>query len=115
MKKTIKKIKFTIGGLFVIISNSKLITKIKNNYKVRKFKRNLKIKKKEADNKHILNGGRRYHVIRTTGARLIVVDNTFVKRYNKKISKLKKGKKITIKDLIELSLYTTSCNSPVDN
>jgi len=49
--------------------------------------------------------GKRYLVIQKTDGKLAVVNNTFIKHYNKIVAK-KSGKKITIKDLLEMSYYS---------
>ena len=48
---------------------------------------------------------KRYHIIplkKGNGRKLIIVDNTFIKEYNKKAKR-----KITIADLLELAYYST--------
>jgi hypothetical protein len=60
------------------------------------------INKREADKRHKSNG-RRYHVVPATSTRLIVVDNSYIKHYNKH----SKGPKLTIVKLLEMSYYST--------
>lgn len=62
--------------------------------------------------------GKRYFVVPKTDTSLMVVDNEYIKQYNKFMSKQKKAnrvKKITIKDLIEMSYYCTSTKGLVRN
>ncbi len=59
---------------------------------------------KQADLLHSTNR-KRYHVIpleKGAGRKLVIVDNTFIKEYNKKAKK-----KINIHDLLELAYYST--------
>lgn len=63
------------------------------------------IKKNEANRLHKLTG-RRYHVVPKDNETLMVVDNRFIDAYNRAIKG--KNKKITIKDLLEMSYYSTS-------
>lgn len=58
----------------------------------------------EADRRHKLTG-KRYFVI-PDGKKLKVVDNDYIKLYNKAAAHLK-CKKINIKDLLEASYYVT--------
>ena len=55
---------------------------------------------KRADLLHATNG-KRYHVIPIEN-QLVIVDNTFIKEYNKRAKK-----KINIADLFELAYYST--------
>ena len=66
--------------------------------------------KRQADAMH-KKTGKRYHVLPTSNGNLVIVDNNFVEGHNKFIKG--KGKPITIKDLLEMSYYSTSVNSPV--
>jgi hypothetical protein len=59
--------------------------------------------KKKADRLHKLTG-RRYFVVPKTANSLTVVDNSYIKYYNK----VNKNKQITIVDLINMSYYATS-------
>ena len=65
-----------------------------------------KNKKKKADKLHKLTG-KRYHVVPATSTSLMVVDNSYIKVYNKVV----KGRKITINDLLRMSYYSTSVQS----
>ena len=67
---------------------------------------NFKIARKKADKMHKLTG-RRYHVIPAPNNKLMVVDNSFVKVYNKKAKEIK-TKQIDAMDLIKMSYYSTS-------
>ncbi len=60
--------------------------------------------KRKAIRLHELTG-KRYHVIPVTETSLMVVDNTFVKAYNKTING--RNNRITFHDLINLSYYST--------
>ncbi len=62
--------------------------------------------KYEADRMHELTG-KRYFVIPKSDSRLSVVDNNYIKRYNKAASKLHFNK-ITFLDLIESCYYCTT-------
>jgi len=66
--------------------------------------------KREANAKH-KQTGKRYHVVPYDTKTLAVVDNSFIDNYNKAVKG--KGKKITIQDLLKMSYYSTSANSPV--
>lgn len=66
---------------------------------------NFWLKKRQAERLHKLTG-KRYHVIPKDKYSLIVVDNTYVDKYNKFIKN--KAKKITILDLLKMSYYSTS-------
>jgi hypothetical protein len=59
----------------------------------------------KADKLHKLTG-KRYHVVPATKQSLMVVDNTFIDKYNKAAKG--KTKKITIVDLLKMSYYSTS-------
>lgn len=62
--------------------------------------------RKKADRMHKLTG-RRYHVIPSGKHTLAVVDNSFVNEYNRRVSKMKGGKKIDIIALLNMSYYST--------
>lgn len=55
--------------------------------------------------------GKRYHVVPKNDKELMVVDNTFIDAYNRAAKG--KTKKITINDLLKMSYFSTSVNSPV--
>lgn len=57
--------------------------------------------------------GKRFHVVPASDRKLMVVDNTYVERYNHVIKGIRGAKKITFHDLIKMSYYSTSVNSPV--
>jgi len=92
--KLIDKIKLGIIGIYGTILFE--INSIRNTLRFKRARR-------KADKMHELTG-RRYHVIAAADNKLVVVDNNFVKYYNKKT----KGPKITIDKLIEMSYYSTS-------
>jgi hypothetical protein len=58
-----------------------------------------------ADKMHAKTG-KRYHVVPKTKTSLMVVDNTYVDKYNKLVKG--KAKKITIIELCKMSYYSTS-------
>ena len=60
--------------------------------------------KRKANKMHKLTG-KRYHVVPKDNTHLMVVDNSFIKRYNKAVKG--KSKKITIHDLLKMSYYST--------
>ena len=60
--------------------------------------------KRKAIKLHKLNG-KRYHVVPASNTTLVVVNNDYIKRYNKAIKN--KRKKINISDLIKMSYYST--------
>ena len=84
MKKILQAIKFEYNSII-------------NSFKFWKVKR-------EANKKHKLTG-KRYHVVPFDDKTLGVVDNSFIKAYNKTV----KGKqnKITIDKLLKMSYYST--------
>jgi hypothetical protein len=84
MKKIIKNIKFEINSLI-------------NSYNFWKAKR-------KANKMHRLTG-KRYHVVPASETKLMVVNNDFVKEYNRLVKK--KGHKITIEKLLKMSYYST--------
>ena len=57
--------------------------------------------------------GKRYHVVPRSATTLMVVDNTYIDAYNK-IAKKQRQKQITIIDLLKMSYFSTSVNSPVN-
>jgi len=59
--------------------------------------------KREADHKHRTTG-KRYYVL-NAGTRFIVVDNYYVKKYNKKVKH--KSQRITFTDMIKMCDYMT--------
>ena len=61
--------------------------------------------KRAANKKHKITG-KRYHVVPKSNDSLMIVDNTYIKFYNKAVKG--KSKKITINDLIRMSYYSTS-------
>ena len=63
----------------------------------------------EADRKHAIDG-KRYFVIPAGDLELIVVNNDWLKSYNRMVPK---NKRISFKQLIEQSYYCTSSKSPV--
>jgi hypothetical protein len=67
--------------------------------------------KRKADKQHRLTG-RRYHVVPTSKGKLMVVDNTFIDRYNKTI-KGTGNRHITIIDLLKESYYSTPIKTTV--
>lgn len=70
-----------------------------------KQKRYLKAKIQEAKRMHLATG-KKYHVVPIVGTdRLKVVDNEFIKHYNKFVKSPVNGI-----DLIKLSIYSTKCD-----
>jgi len=67
-------------------------------------------KKHQARQAHKLTG-RQYHVVPSTKSRLKVVNNDFVNYYNQ-VAKKTGHKKITIYDLLKMSVYTVGGNMP---
>lgn len=65
--------------------------------------------KKQADQAH-KETGKRYFVVPATENRCMVVDNTYIKYYNRQ----KGVKKINIHDLIKMAYYATSTRSLVN-
>ena len=63
--------------------------------------------KRKANRMHKLTG-KRYHVL-TMGKTFTVVDNSFIKFYNKEVKN--KSRKIDIHDLIKMSYYSTAVQS----
>jgi hypothetical protein len=49
--------------------------------------------------------GKRYHVVPGQGKELLVIDNTYIKQYNKQIKV--KAHKINVYDLILMAYYST--------
>ena len=68
---------------------------------------NLKLKSRKADRLHKLTG-KRYFVVPATDTTLMVVNNDYVKHYNKHSGQ----KKITFHDLIKMAYYYTSTRPP---
>lgn len=64
-------------------------------------------KKREAERLHKLTG-KQYFIVPKTKTSLMVVDNTFIKYYNKNAPK---GKRITHPDLLKMCYYKTSCGN----
>ena len=58
--------------------------------------------KRKANKLHLMTK-KRYHVVPMTETKLMVVDNNWIKHYNKYTT----GKKINIHDLIKMSYYST--------
>jgi len=67
--------------------------------------RHLKKMTKDADKKHELTG-KQFFVVPASKTRLMVVDNSYVKAYNKMASKQKRPK-ITHPQLLEMCYYKT--------
>lgn len=70
-----------------------------------KNKTELELRIEEAEQKH-RETGKRYHVLPTSGDKLVVVDNTVIDIYNKR-AKHGGMKKITIVDLLKMANYST--------
>lgn len=66
----------------------------------------LSMAKRKANKLHKLRR-KRFHVVPVSGNKLIVVNDIFIDSYNRKISKIDGGKKITIKVLLDTALYST--------
>lgn len=84
MKKLFKAIKFELNSII-------------NSFNFWKAKR-------KANKMHRLTG-KRYHVIPQSDGKLTIVDNEFIKHYNRVVKG--KSKKITIHDLLKMSYYST--------
>lgn len=72
----------------------------------------LRAMKRKANKLHQMTG-KRYFVLPATQTKLMVVDNTYIKNYNKAIKKEKGYKKININDLLNMAYYATSTRSLV--
>lgn len=73
-----------------------------------RFKLKLNRRKRKALELHKLTG-KQYHVVPTFGNRIEVVNRETIKEINKK---LPKSQRLTIKDVLDVSLYSTPFVSP---
>lgn len=73
--------------------------------RMKRERKRLKIAKRKAIKLHKLTG-KRYHVVPNGSGGLMVVDNEFLKIYNKNVKGL--GKQLTFQDLMKNSYFSTS-------
>ena len=84
----------------------KIITKIKNEIRFILSLLYFYSARNRARQLHQLTG-RRYHVLAGRGLKYIIVDNTYIDRFNAGVKN--KAHRITIEMLLKMSFYSTPC------